>query len=155
MLFSEAIAAKPCLRECMDVYGLQCISGRQQWGQFGVAVFYSRANHIHTVWVRCPGMVSNTSLDHQTYSAIAQPPQITWTAHLKCDKIRAKISPHHSCQPNLNHFTNVNWRTRWEGRDGITLHFFPACRGWELDQRFIRRHPYNDLKWTKLCFGHI
>ena len=37
-------------------YGLQHISGRQQWGQFGVAVFYSRANHIHRVWVRCPGM---------------------------------------------------------------------------------------------------
>ena len=27
-------------------YDLQCISGRQQWGQFGVAVFYSRANHM-------------------------------------------------------------------------------------------------------------
>ena len=37
-------------------YDLQCISGRQQWGQFGVAVFYSGANHIHSVWVRCPGM---------------------------------------------------------------------------------------------------
>ena len=37
-------------------YALQHISGRQQWGQFGVAVFYSRANHIHRVWVRCPGM---------------------------------------------------------------------------------------------------
>jgi hypothetical protein len=38
-------------------YALQHISGRQQWGQFGVAVFYSRANHIHSVWVRCPGMM--------------------------------------------------------------------------------------------------
>ena len=38
-------------------YDLQCISGRQQWGQCGVAVFYSWANHIHSVWVRCPGMV--------------------------------------------------------------------------------------------------
>ena len=35
---------------------MQCISGRQQGGQFGVAVFYSRANHIYSVWVRCPGM---------------------------------------------------------------------------------------------------
>ena len=39
--------------------------------------------------------------------------------------------PHQSCQPNLNHFTNVKWLTRWEGRDGITLHRFPACRCWE------------------------
>ena len=37
-------------------YDLQCISGRQHWGQFEVAVFYSRANHIHSVWVRCPRM---------------------------------------------------------------------------------------------------
>ena len=39
-------------------YDLQCISGRQQWGQFGVAVYYSRANNIHSVWVRCPGMMA-------------------------------------------------------------------------------------------------
>ena len=39
-------------------YDMQCVSGRQQWGQFGVAVFYSRANHIHSVWVRWPGMHS-------------------------------------------------------------------------------------------------
>ena len=43
------------------LYDLQCISGRQQWGQFGVAVFYSRANHIHSVWVRCPGMIFSVS----------------------------------------------------------------------------------------------
>ena len=30
--------------------------GRQQWGQFGVKVFHSRGNHIHSVWVQCPGM---------------------------------------------------------------------------------------------------
>ena len=47
------------------------------------------------------------------------------------------------------------WITRWEGRDGITLHFFPACKCWELDQQFIRRHPNKDSKWTKLCFGPI
>jgi hypothetical protein len=70
-------------------------------------------------------------------------------------KRRAKISPHQSCQPNLNHFTNVKWITRWEGRDGITLHRFPACRCWELDQLFIRRHSNTDLKWTKLFFGPI
>ena len=63
--------------------------------------------------------------------------------------------PHLSCQPNLNHFTNVKWKTRWEGRDGITLHLLPACRYWELDQLFIRRHPNTDLKWTKLFFGPI
>ena len=38
------------------------------------------------------------------------------------------ISPHQSCQPILNHFTNVKWIIRWKGRDGITLHLFPACR---------------------------
>ena len=63
--------------------------------------------------------------------------------------------PHQSYQPNLNHLTNVKWKTRWESRDGITLHVFPAYRCWELDQLFIRRHPNNDLKWTKLCFGPI
>ena len=63
--------------------------------------------------------------------------------------------PHQSCQPNLNHFTNVKWITRWEGKDGITLHFFPAFRCWELDQLFISRHPNKDLKWPKLCFVPI
>ena len=58
-------------------------------------------------------------------------------------------------QPSLNHFTNVKWKTRWEGRDGITLYFFSAYRYWELDQLFIRRHLNKDLKWTKLCFGPI
>ena len=38
------------------------------------------------------------------------------------------ISPHQSCQPNRNHFTNVKWIIRWKGIDGITLHLFPACR---------------------------
>ena len=59
---------------------------------------------------------------------------------------RAKISPHQSCKPSLNHFTNVKGRTRGEGRVGITLHVFPACIYWELDQLFIRRHPNKDLK---------
>ena len=38
-------------------YDLQYISGRQQWGLFGVAVFYSRANQKYRVWVQCPGML--------------------------------------------------------------------------------------------------
>ena len=56
--------------------------------------------------------------------------------------------PHQSCQPNLIHFTHVKYITTWEGRDGITLHLFPACNCWELDQLFIRRHTTKDLKWT-------
>ena len=68
---------------------------------------------------------------------------------------RAKISPHQSCQPNLNHFTTVKWITRWEGRDGITVHCFPACRCWELDQLFIRRHSNTDLKGTKFFRPHL
>ena len=58
----------------------------------------------------------------------------------------AKISPHQSCQPNVNHFNNVNWIIGWKGRDGITLHLFPADRHCELEQLFIRRHLNKDLK---------
>ena len=43
-------------------YDLQCISGRQQWGQFGVAVFYSRANHIHVCECDAPECVYCPSL---------------------------------------------------------------------------------------------
>ena len=32
---------------------------------------------------------------------------------------------------------------------------FPAYKGWTQDQLSIRRHPYNDLKWTKLGLGPI
>ena len=63
--------------------------------------------------------------------------------------------PHQSCQPNMIDFTNMKWKTRWEGRDGIALHVFPAYRCWELDRLFIRRHTNKDLKWTKLCLGPI
>ena len=71
---------------------------------------------------------------------------------------RTKISPHQSCKPSLNHFTNVKWRTRGEGRSGITLHVFPACRCWEIDQLFLRRHPikiWNALNYFPAPFRHV
>ena len=51
-------------------YDLQCISGRQQWGQFGVAVFYSRANHIRSTprsWLHLISTIINVCpLDWRT-----------------------------------------------------------------------------------------
>ena len=38
---------------------------------------------------------------------------------------------------------------------GLPLYIFPAYMWWELDQLFINRHHYKDLKWTKLCLGPI
>ena len=61
------------------IYDLQCIFGRQQWGQFGVAVFYSRANHIHNVWVRCPGMQHHDKPAHTyMYGLHAGQPAVNW-----------------------------------------------------------------------------
>ena len=37
-------------------YGMHPFSDRPQTGQKKGALFYSRANHTHSVWVRCPGM---------------------------------------------------------------------------------------------------
>ena len=73
---------------------------------------------------------------------------------VKASEIAKEAGPHQSCQPNLN-ITNVKWKTRWEGRYGITPYVIPAYRCWELDQLFIRWHPNKDLKWTKLGFGPI
>ena len=39
--------------------------------------------------------------------------------------------------------------TRWECRDTVII--FPAYKGWTQVQLSIRRHPYEDLKCTKLC----
>ena len=37
-------------------YGMHPLVDRPQRGQFQGALFYSRANHTHNVWVRCSGM---------------------------------------------------------------------------------------------------
>ena len=39
--------------------GMQPLADRPQGGQFLVELFYSRAKHTHSVWVRCPGMVKH------------------------------------------------------------------------------------------------
>ena len=55
--------------------------------------------------------------------------------------------PHQSCHPNLNHFTNVKWKERWEG-DGITLHFFPVYR-WGCGPFY--QQPDSTLHQSVLC----
>ena len=57
--------------------------------------------------------------------------------------------PRGQCSKN-----HLNCITIWDGRDGVTITiFFPAYKGWTRDQLCIRQHPYNYLKWTKLCLG--
>ena len=38
---------------------------------------------------------------------------------------------------------------------GYHYNLFPAYKGWTQDQLSIRRHPNEDLKYTKLCLGPI
>ena len=38
---------------------------------------------------------------------------------------------------------------------GLPLQSFSSIKGWTQDQLSIRRHPYEDFKCTKLCFGPI
>ena len=90
-------------------------------------------------WVTFLGYLTLSSQGNFTQTDVVYPACV-WLPS-KCCKRDIPEWPHQSCQPNLNHFTNVKWITRWEGRDGITLYIFPACRCWELDQLFTRRHP--------------
>ena len=48
-LFPAAAAAKPCLRDVWLYYGMHPLADRPQRGQFQGALFYSRANHTHSV----------------------------------------------------------------------------------------------------------
>ena len=43
-------------------YGMHPFSDRPQTGQKKGALFYSRANHTHSGWVRCPGMAETVVL---------------------------------------------------------------------------------------------
>ena len=66
-------------------------------------------------------MSTHVALDHQTYSALAQHTQITWTAVL-----------------------NVMSLPGWEGGGWVTLHNNPTFIYGQLDQLAIKS-PYNDF----------
>ena len=47
---------------------------------------------MHPMYTQGVSQVSTyVAVDHQTYSALAQQIQITWTAQLKCDKFHSEF----------------------------------------------------------------
>ena len=63
------------------------LAGNNGVSQFGVAVFYSRANHIHSVWVRCPGMLLSGGCCKSEYANCIEPCPARQDAAVCCRQI--------------------------------------------------------------------